>query len=101
MEVGGEAPKDTAGTTRATWASVRHTGLAKGGAKLGDDGRSVIVEGSDKPLEFTLVRKSIEVESVFGYKRNAKDDMNEAAFTVAKVPRRQVILCPANNNKLG
>jgi carboxyl-terminal processing protease len=33
-------------------------------------------EGSDKPLEFTLVRKDIEVESVLGYKRTAKDTWN-------------------------
>jgi carboxyl-terminal processing protease len=33
-------------------------------------------EGSDKPLEFTLIRKDIEVESVLGYKRTAKDTWN-------------------------
>lgn len=31
-------------------------------------------EGSDKPIEFTLIRKDIEVESVLGYKRNDKSD---------------------------
>jgi C-terminal peptidase prc len=33
-------------------------------------------EGSEKPLEFTLIRKDIEVESVLGYKRTAKDTWN-------------------------
>jgi len=31
-------------------------------------------EGSSKPLEFTLIRKEIEVESVLGHKRNDKTD---------------------------
>ncbi len=33
-------------------------------------------EGSDKPLEFTLTRQNIDVESVLGYKRTAKDTWN-------------------------
>ena len=33
-------------------------------------------EGEKKPLEFTLVRKDIEVESVLGYKRTDKDTWN-------------------------
>ena len=33
-------------------------------------------EGSGKPIEFTLVRKEIEVESVLGFKRGAKDAWN-------------------------
>jgi C-terminal peptidase prc len=33
-------------------------------------------EGSPKPLEFTLIRKDIEVESVLGYKRTEKDTWN-------------------------
>jgi carboxyl-terminal processing protease len=33
-------------------------------------------EGSDKPLEFTLVRNEVEVESVLGHKRNDKDAWN-------------------------
>jgi carboxyl-terminal processing protease len=33
-------------------------------------------EGSDKPIEFTLVRAQIEVESVLGHKRGAKDAWN-------------------------
>lgn len=33
-------------------------------------------EGSDKPLEFTLVRRDIEVESVLGINRNANDTWN-------------------------
>ena len=31
-------------------------------------------EGAEKPLEFNLIRGSVEVESVLGYKRNANDD---------------------------
>ncbi len=33
-------------------------------------------EGAEKPLEFTLIRKDIDVESVLGYKRTAKDTWN-------------------------
>jgi C-terminal peptidase prc len=33
-------------------------------------------EGAEKPLEFTLIRKDIEVESVLGYKRTDKDTWN-------------------------
>jgi carboxyl-terminal processing protease len=45
--------------------------LGKPGTKI-----KLIVEreGEAKPLEFTLTRSTIEVESVLGHKRNAKDD---------------------------
>src|ERR1043165_7452935 len=33
-------------------------------------------EGVEKPIEFTLVRKDIEVESVLGHNRTAKDNWN-------------------------
>jgi carboxyl-terminal processing protease len=33
-------------------------------------------EGSAKPLEFTLIRNEVEVESVLGHKRTDKDDWN-------------------------
>ncbi|MSQ94431.1 MAG: S41 family peptidase [Gemmataceae bacterium] len=42
-------------------------------------------EGSDKPIEFTLTRKEIEVESVLGYKRSAKDAWNYVIDADSKI----------------